>query len=245
MKQFVLGAAVAAVAAVIAGGGVMLSGMVNVAADEPHSDIVFNFLAQARESAVARAAADITVPADLGDSERVRRGAGNYAAMCAGCHLSPSENDSEIRSGLYPVPPDLTRERESHDTGGAHAAALLPNAATDFWVIKHGIKASGMAAWGRGGMTDENIWDLVAFIDTLPRMGVAEYRAWVASSDGHAHGAVGMDSHGETGTSPSHEPAHTHDHGHDGDHTRTADETTRPSIATGAHTHADGAIHPH
>ncbi len=225
MKQYILGAIAATATAGIVGAGVVFGGLVDVAADVPHSGVVFNALQQARERAVARAAADIAVPANMDDSERLRRGAGNYAAMCADCHLSPGTPDSEIRAGLYPAPPDLTRERPQDDTGGAHAASPSRNAAEDFWVIKHGIKASGMAAWGRGGMSDENIWDLVAFIDALPQMGLAEYRAWVAASDGHSHGDTHMDAHEEAG--------HPHADAH-------AD-----SPAHEAHSHPDGATHRH
>jgi mono/diheme cytochrome c family protein len=44
--------------------------------------------------------------------------------------------------------------------GGDPAAA--------FWTIKHGIKATGMPAWGKS-MGDEYIWGIVAFLDQLPK----------------------------------------------------------------------------
>ena len=246
MKQFLLGAIAAVAAAALVAAGLALGGMVDVAADSPHSNLVFAALEQARERAVARAAADISVPADIDDSERVRRGAGNYAAMCANCHLGPGQEDSEIRAGLYPVPPDLTRVREPDSGGGAHAASRSRNAAEDFWVIKHGIKASGMAAWGNGGMTDENIWDLVAFIDALPQMGTAEYSAWIAASDGHSHGDTAMDAHEEHGGAHGNdEAAHSDMHAGDGDDEHASvDEHAQPPSAK-SHIHPDGARHEH
>lgn len=167
--------------AMVAGAGVLYSGMVDVAADTPHSPVVHGLLETARERAIARRLGGITTPANLDDAERQRRGAGNYAAMCADCHLTPGVENSEIRLGLYPTPPDLAR---------AEAARNARGAARQFWIIKHGIKASGMPAWSKGGMEDGAIWDLVAFLGRLPALSPDQYRALVAASDGHAHGGV-------------------------------------------------------
>lgn len=163
--------------AAVTGAGVLYSGIVDVAADTPHSPLVHRLLEVARERAIARSSADITPPTDLNDAERVRRGAGNYAAMCADCHLEPGVDNTEIRLGLYPTPPDLT-------------GSASTDAARQFWIIKHGIKASAMPAWAKGGMEDAAIWDLVAFLERLPALSPAQYRAQVEASDGHAHGGV-------------------------------------------------------
>ncbi len=157
------------------GAAVLYSGVVDVAADTPHSPLVYRLLEVARERAIARRSDAITPPTDLHDGERVRRGAGNYAAMCAGCHLEPGIDNSEIRLGLYPTPPDLTESTKG-------------DAARRFWIIKHGIKASGMPAWSKGGMEDAAIWDLTAFLGRLPELTPEQYRAQVEASDGHTHG---------------------------------------------------------
>jgi hypothetical protein len=216
MKMFLLGVAAAVAAGLAVGAGVIFSGAADVAADSPHHPLVHDALVTARLRAVARNARDVAVPADLGDQERVRRGAGNYDAMCAGCHLTPGGTDSEIRKGLYPEPPDLTDAPQA-------APPDLP--AQRFWVIKHGIKSTAMAAWGQGGMSDADLWDLVAFVDALPKMGPGEYRAWVAASEGHSHGGAAADHHDDS-ASPADPPAatpktpapHSHDDGHH-DHT--------------------------
>ncbi|QID17915.1 c-type cytochrome [Nitrogeniibacter mangrovi] len=204
MKHFILGVVTTVIVTLAAVAGIAYSGTVDVAADVPHHPWLFRMLTTTRERAIEKSARDILVPADLSDQERVRRGAGNYEAMCASCHLTPGEADSEIRKGLYPVPPNLTKAMtEAHEEEDAPGT---PHEAQHFWVIKHGIKATGMAAWGKGGMSDDNIWDLVAFIQTLPQMGPAEYRAWVMASDGHQHGDGAM--HGDD------EHDHSDDHHH-------------------------------
>lgn len=168
---------------VVIGIAMVRGGHINVSADTPHTSLVAAVIEHARENAVAARARGIAVPADLSDPERARRGAGNYEAMCAGCHLAPGAANSEIRRGLYPTPPDLSRAD----------GAAQPNAARRFWVIKHGIKASGMPAWAKGGMEDAVIWDLVAFLERLPGLTKAQYREQVGASDGHVH--QGMTDH--------------------------------------------------
>lgn len=206
MNAFALGVVSAIVAAGAIGAGLVGTGAISGAASEPHHPAVFRLLEFARERAIARASAGVVVPADLAEAHRVRRGAGNYAAMCVQCHLAPGATTSELREGLSPQPPDLT-----HPT-----ADSAPNvAARRFWVIKHGIKASAMPAWSRGGLTDDNIWDLVALLAVLPAMDAAAYRATVAASAGHVHGSVPMapqnDSHPHGAeTHHSHDKPHRH-----------------------------------
>ncbi|PKO33055.1 MAG: cytochrome C [Betaproteobacteria bacterium HGW-Betaproteobacteria-7] len=161
------------------------SGIVAVGADTPHHPVVLGVLEFTRERAIAGHSAGIQAPADLDTPERIRRGAGNYAAMCVDCHLAPALPDSEIRKGLYPKPPNLA--------AGVQGSGARRDAARDFWIIKHGIKASGMPAWSKGGMDDEAIWDLAAFVQTMPGLSKTAYAQLVATSDGHVHG--GMDGH--------------------------------------------------
>lgn len=174
MKQFLLGVASVIVGGFIVGFGFIQSGGLDFAADTEHSNVLTKLIGWAREQSITKQAKDIVPPKDLASMERIRRGAGNYDAMCVGCHLSPGVKNSEIRKGLYPVPPNLTEEKPGSDS-------------RLFWIIKHGIKGSGMPAWAKGGMDDEAIWDITAFLNALPKLSASEYQAIVASSDGHSH----------------------------------------------------------
>jgi mono/diheme cytochrome c family protein len=165
-------------------------------------DAIAGGLELARNRAIARSAEDVRVPSDLGEAERVRRGAGNYAAMCAECHLRPGLRDSEIRKGLYPAPLDLANDGEAEKRDGATSKAR-------YWVIKHGIKGTGMAAWGRAGLTDDDIWNLVAFLQVLPSMAPGEYAEWVDASPGHSHGGRQVQA-GHAHDSKAHLPPHSH-----------------------------------
>jgi mono/diheme cytochrome c family protein len=162
---------------------VIYSGVVNVAADEPHGDIVFWLLEQTRENAIARAAKDIEVP-NLEDPQLLLTGGSDYQSMCASCHLAPGLTESDMSVGLYPAPPNLSiaheahgHEEKGHEEKGHKESSQIP--ANNFWVIKHGIKASGMPAWGKTH-DDKRIWAMVAFIEKLPSLTPDQYQILTA-----------------------------------------------------------------
>ncbi|MCY1560344.1 hypothetical protein D9M68_974700 [compost metagenome] len=84
--------------------------------------------------------------------------------------------------------------------------------AAAFWVIRHGIKATGMPAWGKS-VGDEHIWGLVAFLQRLPQLDADGYRQLVASSAGHQHGGGENPAHGH-GAEVAEDEGHGHDEGH-------------------------------
>lgn len=199
MKGILTGVIGALLAASAGAAAALYLGWIDAAADKPHSPAVHALIEFARERSVARHTRDLVPPPDLDSVERIRRGAGNYDAMCADCHRAPGVGEAEIRRGLYPQPPDLTR-----------AAGVLPPdraAARRFWIIKHGIKASGMPAWVKGGMNDADIWDMTAFVGALPTLSAQQYRQQVAASGGHMHGGQAQ---APAATSGGKKPHHDH-----------------------------------
>jgi hypothetical protein len=148
------------------------SGVFNIAADDPHWPVTFKILTALRDRSVKARSAALTPP-DLDIDSRIKLGAGNYDAMFTGCHLRPGVEESELSLGLYPEPPTW-REIGKVDPREA------------FWVIKHGIKMSGMPAWGKS-MGDGHVWNIVAFVQKLPHLTPGSYRELVASSKGHKH----------------------------------------------------------
>jgi len=167
------------------------SGIFNVAADAPHAAFTSMLMETVRSRSIATRAKDIQPP-PLDDSTMIATGAAHYAAMCSGCHLAPDEKESEIRAGLYPKPPDLTKH--------VHASP-----AEAFWVIKHGIKMSGMPAWG-ASHDDQSIWGLVAFLQKLPELGPDQYQELV-SKKGESHQQHKHDTHSHQGAAKQSRPA--------------------------------------
>ncbi len=223
------------VAVVFAAVGVY-SGVFNVAADEPHWGVTHWIIENLRERSIESRSDDIEVAANLDDAKVIAAGAGEYAEMCTGCHLAPGMKDSEMSTGLYPKPPNLTEH-------GAHRSP-----AQQFWIIKHGLKMSGMPAWGLTH-DDERIWSMVAFVRKLPGLTPAAYQELIESGEGGHHhddmehgNAVGKESgdekaheHAEGGTRADATlakgaPATPHDHGADGH----APEQTSVQLPPGA-----------
>lgn len=157
-------------ASVGAGTLVVYGGTFDVAADTPHSEPVYWLLQKARQYSIAARATD-AVPNDLDDAKRISSGAGQYAEMCSSCHLAPGMRRTEISRGLYPRAPELRR-----------GSGLAP--AEEFWVVKHGIKMTGMPAWGVTH-DDDLIWDVVAFLRKLPQLTAEQYQSLVENAPTH------------------------------------------------------------
>jgi len=155
---------------------VMYSGIVDVAADEPHSELVYWLLEETRENSIKKAAQSIEVP-DLSDPELLLTGGADYEYMCSSCHLKPGQIESDMSLGLYPAPPNLAVSDESHK--GHEHSDEMQSARKNFWVIKHGIKASGMPAWGKTH-DDQRIWAMVAFLNRLPKLTPEQYQVLTA-----------------------------------------------------------------
>jgi len=149
------------------------SGVFNIAADDPHSRAIYWLTSTVRARSIAARASNITIPSDLSDPRRIAAGAAEYDEMCSGCHLAPGLEKTEISQGLYPSAPELSRGND-----------LTP--AEQFWVLKHGIKMTGMPAWGPTH-DDDLLWDIVAFVQKLPTLSPEQYQTIVKSSgEGHS-----------------------------------------------------------
>lgn len=153
----------------------IMAGVYNIGADAPHTPPVFWVLRTLRDRSIAVYAHGIIPPRDLSNPQRIETGAGLYSEMRSGCHMAPGMEKTEISQGLYPQAPELSQ-------------AQTRTPAEEFWIIKHGVKLSAMPAWGRTH-NDDLIWDMVAFIRTLPRLTPIGYQGAVKNAPAD-HGAI-------------------------------------------------------
>ncbi len=122
-----------------------------------------------RAASVARHASDAP-PNSLDDAATAQAGARAYATIgCVNCHGGPGVGWAKFSEGLQPVPADLKKM----------ATARTPSEL--FWVVKNGIKMTGMPSFGAAGATDQQIWTIVAFIRKWPSLSDADYKAWTAA----------------------------------------------------------------
>ena len=189
-----------AVLAALAAGAlwVAYSGVADVSATGSQKPLFEWFLATTREHSVETRAEKIHVP-DLNNPARLDEGLEHYHAMCAGCHGAPGLDPDEIGQGLSPRPPKLAR----HKFEGKEAAEA-------FWVIQNGIRMTGMPAFGPTH-TDEQIWNIVAFLRRMHELSPEQYAQMVAAAGLSAdEGETGEA--GEAGRAPGdgdegHEPS--------------------------------------
>lgn len=153
---------VTAAAAGAVGGALVYFGMYDVTATSPHTTPVHHLLDVALTRAVKLRSADI-VPPELDAAERIQNGSRLYRAHCAQCHGGPGVAPQPYALGLNPAPAALV------------ATARTRTAAEIFWVTRQGIKMTGMPAW-QYRLTDDEIWDVVAFLRVLPGLSADDYR---------------------------------------------------------------------
>lgn len=165
--KFLWGALFTVFVAIVGVFAVVSSGIVNIGADQGHTPLVYNFLETARTRSIANASKDIVVP-DLKQVDMISSGGADYNDMCAGCHLSPGVEKTDLSEYLYPRPPNFTK------ADVVDYFKTEEGAQAGFWAIKHGIMASGMPAWG-ATHDDDRMWAMVAFIRSLPELNEDQY----------------------------------------------------------------------
>jgi len=151
-------------AAVVIGGFLFAwSGLYSVAASRGHWPGFSLILEFGMRSSVRTHALGIEIP-NLEVPALIERGAGHFQGGCAPCHGAPGQPASPIVRAMLPVPPDL----------GATVPTWKANEL--FWIVKHGLKYTGMPAWA-AQQRDDEVWAVVAFLQRLPQTSTAEYRA--------------------------------------------------------------------
>ena len=148
---------------------VILTGAYNVAADDRHTPITEWALDTSMTNSVQSRASDLQAPEFT--QAMIEAGAGEYKAMCAHCHGGVGEARAEWSAGMLPHPPAL-----------ANAAEMWSDEEV-FWLVKHGVKASGMPAFG-GTHEDPALWNIAAFVREMPEMSEEQYASLGAAS-GH------------------------------------------------------------
>jgi mono/diheme cytochrome c family protein len=160
MKKFLLGFLAAVLLFILGALAVVYSGVFNVAATWPDNAVVAWVLHETMEHSV-QSRAGTSAPASFTDAQ-VTAGAKLYNDTCIYCHGGPGKDPADIGQGLNPEPPFLP------DTAAGWTSAQL------FWIVKNGVRMTGMPAFGKSHKDDE-LWSIVAFVQRLPKMKPEEY----------------------------------------------------------------------
>lgn len=131
----------------------LLSG-VSLSALEKPGEIETALALRAKRWFVGRSAAGLQAPPATTTSVTI--GGMQFRARCATCHGTEGRTPTDLGSAMYPPALDL---------GAADVQAWSDPEM--FWIIKNGIRLTGMPGFGRA-LSDEEIWPLVHYIRTLP-----------------------------------------------------------------------------
>ncbi len=143
------------------------SGTYNVSQLVPHEKITKSLIEFTMRKSIEKRMKAIKIPDNFADSTMIIVGYEHYNEMCIGCHSAPGKNPGKIAEGLYPEPPLLYKQASGED------------AQEFFWIIKNGIKMTGMPAF-KPTHSDEKIWAITAFVtNALPSIKPEEYDDWL------------------------------------------------------------------
>ena len=161
----------------IAGALVVWLGLYNFAASEAHPGAVRSAIDTALHNSVARRARGLQAPQET--REGLREGAREFIEYCVHCHGAPGVEPHEWASGMRPNPPDLARAANDWSTEQV------------FWIVKHGIRMTGMPPFG-DSESDETIWRIAAFVKRLPQIDAPTFARLdrELGSEPHRHGGA-------------------------------------------------------
>jgi cytochrome c553 len=142
---------------------IVTSGIANLSASIPHPEGWARFLHYTFKRSTAHHAAGIATPVDFGTPAQIAKGAAYYGTACAHCHGGPGLGQNPVALSMRPRPQYLFDQ----------VAGFTPPQL--FWIVKHGVKYSGMPAYPAQDRDDE-IWSIVAFLHAMPSMSTARYR---------------------------------------------------------------------
>lgn len=99
--------------------------------------------------------------------ETLLAGMKNFRTNCAGCHGDSGRPSAWETKGFYPRVPQF-----------ADAPSQL-SPPEMFFVVKNGIRYSGMGAWD-GMISDTEIWQVVAFLSNIKSLPEPVAAAWMS-----------------------------------------------------------------
>lgn len=167
---FVAGMVVAGVIPIL----VLASGLIDWSASVKPGRFETAVAGYAFERSMQSRAPKISNPASApGD---IAVGLDHYRENCVICHGAPGIERSEAGKGLNPPAPGLDDPDVQQLTDGQV-----------FWIVRNGIRMSGMPAFGITH-NDSEVWQIVSFVRHLPKLTEDEKnRLKPTSSDGEHH----------------------------------------------------------
>jgi mono/diheme cytochrome c family protein len=157
MKRRLLIVLIAVVLAV--GAGIVAFTQIRLDAVQQPGHLETAFATQAKHLLIRWKSRKGIPPAPSNLQASIEEGDKVYATDCTMCHGSDGRTPTDNGRWMYPRASDLT-SRDVQDYSDREL----------FWIIKNGIRLSGMPAFGKVE-SDDHIWNLVNYVRTLPTKG--------------------------------------------------------------------------
>ena len=144
------------------------AGWYNVGAMVEHWQLTFSLMERTMHYSVRHQARDIVAP--LFSEPLARRGALVYRDQCVQCHGGPGVAPGDIGLSMQPQPGPLVHMKQRW---------RVPEV---YWIIRNGIKMSGMPAW-QYRLSEDDLWAVTALIERLPQLSPQDYAALVVEAE--------------------------------------------------------------
>lgn len=177
MRRVLATLAVLAALGAMAGAAVVGFGLYNVSARAGHWGPTTWALHTTFRNAVALRSPPASAVPPLTE-EMARLGALHFDGACRICHGAPGETRSWTIRSMVPVPPPI------QEAAGSWSPEEL------FWIVRHGVKMSGMPHWP--SVREDEVWHVVAFLTRVEEMDPATYADWTARPEAPADAAPGL-----------------------------------------------------
>jgi mono/diheme cytochrome c family protein len=143
-------------------------GFFNANADQTPSRFERRLAGTAMDASVEKRATDLNNPLQPTD-DVLTAGMHIYVQNCAGCHGSPKEADSVFGASFNPhVPQFMKRAPDMPDN-------------QNFYITKHGVRMTGMPAWGKI-INDDQLWQVTTFLSHMDKLPLAIDEEWKSPS---------------------------------------------------------------
>jgi mono/diheme cytochrome c family protein len=164
MGKFIGGVVFTLLVIAIGGYCYLRLGMVNMAADQTPSQLENRLAHTGLDNAVEKQAAELKNPLQPTD-DVLLEGMHIYRQTCEGCHGGPKEPSSTFGDAFNPhVPQFMKRAPDMPDN-------------ENFYITKHGVRLTGMPAWGKL-FDDDKLWKVTTFLSHMDKLPPAVDQAW-------------------------------------------------------------------
>jgi mono/diheme cytochrome c family protein len=164
MRNFIVGILFTLIALIVGGWWCIKQGYVNFAADQKPSYAEEKVAMAAVDASMDRRASDAKNPITPTE-ENIVAGAKIYLDHCGGCHGVPSNPESVFSRSFNPPVPEFFKDAPDMSDS------------QNFYAIQHGVRWTGMPAWGKT-LSDTEIWQVATFLDNIGKLSPAAQKVF-------------------------------------------------------------------